>query len=117
MLGSNQWEESMLDNTLAMFRNDSQTLTPDQGITLLDGWLQALQGDPNLDQLIGQLTELRTALQAPSPDGSYIRQIMVSLADKAQAVAEDADSEGTWTGGLESLSKLLRSYGDRPAKN
>ncbi|GAB4033906.1 hypothetical protein [Spirosoma gilvum] len=111
MPGSNQWEASMLDNTLAMFRNDSQAITPEQGITLIDGWLKALQGDFNMGQLTGQLTELRTALQASSLDASYIRQLMASLADKAQAIAEDADSEGTWTGGLESLAKILRQYG------
>ncbi|WP_080054571.1 hypothetical protein [Spirosoma aerolatum] len=113
MLGSNQWEASMLDNTLAMFRNNSQPISSDQGIMLIDGWLQALQGDPNMNQLTGQLTELRTALQDTSPDTVYIRQLMGSLADKAQAIAEDENAEGTWTGGLESLSKILRHYGDQ----
>ena len=113
MLGTNQWEASMLDNTLAIIRNDSQPITPDQGITLIDGWLQALQGDPNMEQLTGQLTELRTALQDTSPNTKYIRELMASLADKAQAIADDENSEGTWTGGLESLSKILRHYSDQ----
>lgn len=102
----------MLDDTLNTFRNTNHdAITPAQGIMLIDGWLQALQGDPNLDQLTGQLTELRTALQAAQPDESYIRDLLVSLADKTQEVAEDANSEGTWTGGLESLSKILRNFG------
>ena len=113
-MGSNNLEESILNDTLSTFRNNNHaTISPAQGITLIDGWLQALQGDPNLDQLIGQLTELRTALQTTQPDGQYIRELLVSLADKSQEVAEDSNSEGTWTGGLESLSKILRSFGNQ----
>lgn len=114
MLGSNRLEESMLSDTLAIFRNTSQTApSPAQGVILIDGWLQALAGDPNLDQLKGQLNELRTALQAAQPDDPYIRELLVSLADKSQQVAEDSNSEGTWTGGLESLSKILRNFGNK----
>lgn len=102
----------MLTTTLDFFRNTNQgALLPAQGVMLIDGWLQSLQGDPNLDQLTGQLGELRTALQAAQPDDSYVRQLLVSLADKAQEIAEAPGSEGTWTGGLESLSVLLRNIG------
>lgn len=114
MLGSNILEESMLTDTLTALRdNDRFAVSPEQGIMLIDGWLQALTGDPNLDQLKGQLGELRTALQAAQPDEPYIRELLVSLADKTQEVAEDPVSEGTWTGGLESLSKILRHFGSK----
>lgn len=114
MLGSNQLEEGMLNDTLTTFRNNNlEAISPAQGVMLIDGWLQALDGDPNLDQLKGQLNELRTALQAAQPDESYIRDLLTGLADNAQAVAEDPNSEGTWTGGLESLSKILRNLGSK----
>lgn len=104
----------MLNDTLSTFRNNShEAVSPARGVMLIDGWLQALEGDPNLDQLKGQLNELRTALQAAQPDEQYVRDLLVSLADKAQAVAEDPNSEGTWTGGLESLSKILRNLGSK----
>jgi len=102
----------MLTDTLAMLRDNSRfSVSPAQGIMLIDGWLQALQGDLNVDQVKGLLNELRTALQAAQPDESYIRELLVSLADKTQEIAEDPTSEGTWTGGLESLSKILRHFG------
>lgn len=111
-MGSNILEERMLEDTLGAFRADYQAgVSPNLGIMLIDGWLQALQGDPNLDQLRGLLNELRAALQSAQPDGQYIGQLMGALADQAQQVAEGRDAEGTWTGGLESLSKILRSYG------
>ena len=114
MPGSNSSEEHMLDDTLTTFRDSPQyTISPTQGITLIDGWLQALKGDSNIDQLTGQLGELHTALQADQPDEQYIRDLLISLADKSQQIAEEPTSEGTWTGGLESLSKILRTFGSK----
>ena len=114
-MGSNNLEEQALDNTLSAFRHNGHivAISPEQGIKLIDSWLQALQGDPNIDQIKGQLGELRTELAATQPNEPYIRDLLLSLADKTQAVAEDANSEGTWTGGLESLSKILRSFGSK----
>ncbi|GAB2518842.1 hypothetical protein [Spirosoma aerophilum] len=110
MLGSNILEEGMLNDTLTAFRDNNQApISATQGVMLLDGWLQALDGDSNIDQLKGSLNELRTALQASQPDESYVRQLMGSLADQAQEIAEGPTSEGTWTGGLESLSVILRN--------
>ncbi|WP_460973083.1 hypothetical protein [Spirosoma migulaei] len=114
-MGSNNLEEQALNNTLSAFRHHGHIveISPEQGIKLLDSWLQALQGDPNIDQIKGQLGELRSALQTTPPDDQYIRDLLLSLADKTQTVAEDANSEGTWTGGLESLSKILRDFGSK----
>lgn len=113
-MGSNILEERMLEDTLTTFRDGNQAgVSPAQGVMLIDGWLQALQGAPNLDQLQGQLNALRTELQAPQLDGDQIRQLMNGLADQAQQAAEAPNAEGTWTGGLESLSKILRSFADK----
>jgi hypothetical protein len=115
-MGSNLAEEEMLRNTLDAFRGNGQeaaNVSPAQGVLLIAGWLQALQGDPNIEPIKVQLGELETALGADSLNEEYIRSLLVSLADKTQAVAEDTYSEGTWTGGLESLSKFLRNFGSK----
>ncbi|MBC3788168.1 hypothetical protein [Spirosoma utsteinense] len=113
-MGSNILEERMLEDTLTTFRDGSQAgVSPAQGVMLIDGWLQALQGDPNLDDLEGQLNELRAELQSAQPDAPHIRQVMEGLADKTQQIAEGPTAEGTWTGGLESLSKILRNFGSK----
>lgn len=102
----------MLEDTLATFRSGDD-VSPAQGVMLIDGWLQALQGDPNLGLLEGQLNELRVELQSAQPDGQHIRQLMAGLADQTQQFAEGPNAEGTWTGGLESLSMILRSFGNK----
>ncbi len=106
----------MLEDTLTTFRDGSQSesgVSPAQGVMLIDGWLQALQGDPNLGQLEANLNELRVELQASQPDGQHIRSLLENLADQTQQVAEGPTAEGTWTGGLESLSTILRNFGSK----
>jgi len=111
-MGSTILEERMLEDTLTTFGNgDGSGVSPAQGVMLIDGWLQALQGNTNLDPLESQLNELRTELQVAQPNSQRIRQLMESLADQAQQAAEGPTAEGTWTGGLERLSSLLRNFG------
>lgn len=104
----------MLEDTLTTFRGGNESgVSPAQGVMLIDGWLQALQGDPNLDQLDAQLNELRAELQVSQPHSQRIRQLMESLANRTEQIAEGPNAEGTWTGGLESLSQLLRNFGGK----
>ena len=40
-MGTNQLEEGMLNETLTVFRDqDKETVSPAQGVMLIDGWLQ-----------------------------------------------------------------------------
>jgi hypothetical protein len=79
---------------------------------LIDGWLQAMEGDPNIDHLKDDLNALRDELQATPPNAPQIKSLMGTLATKTQQVAEAPNSEGIWTGSLEVLSKALRSFSD-----
>ncbi len=109
MAGTNILEERMLQDTLGVFRDGNWSdVSPNQGVMLIDGWLQALQGDPNLEQIETDLANLRNELQGNQPDSGRVRDLLTSLADNTQMAAEGPSAEGTWTGGLESLSKFLR---------
>ncbi|RZJ91359.1 MAG: hypothetical protein EOO60_08085 [Hymenobacter sp.] len=112
MMGSNILEERMLEDTLLLFQGGKATdLSAAQGVNLIDGWLMALQGDPNIGQVEEQLGQLRDALQDSQPDAATIKGLLLSLADQTQTAAEGPNAEGTWTGKLESLSKILRHFG------
>jgi hypothetical protein len=111
-MGSNILEERMLEDTLLLFQGGKATdLSAAQGVNLIDGWLLALQGDPNIGQIEAQLSQLREALQDSQPDEATIKSVLLRLADETQATAEGPNAEGTWTGKLESLSKILRHFG------
>ena len=97
----------MLEDSLAVFRNnDVETVTPAQGVMLIDGWLQALQGDPNLEPMRQQMTELRAELQSPTPNSQRIKLLLNELANHAQQAAEAPTSEGTGR----VVSKVSRNY-------
>ncbi|WP_240163585.1 hypothetical protein [Spirosoma taeanense] len=111
-MGSNILEERMLEDTLVTFRDADQAgLSPAQGVMLIDGWLQALQGNPKLSQLEGSFNELRAELQASQPNNEHVRQVIERLAGQAQQAAEASGAEGNWTGNLESLAAFLRNLG------
>ncbi len=102
----------MLEDTLLLFQGGNATdLTAAQGVNLIDGWLMALQSDLNIGQVGEQLSQLRDELQSPQPDEATVKSLLRSLADETQAAAEGPNAEGTWTGKLESLSKILRHFG------
>lgn len=102
----------MLEDTLLLFQGGKATdLTAAQGVNLIDGWLMALQSDMNIGQVGEQLGQLRDELQNPQPDEAAVKSLLRSLADETQAAAEGPNAEGTWTGKLESLSKILRHFG------
>lgn len=114
MAGSNILEERMLQDTLGLFRDGNlEAVSSTQGVMLIDGWLQALQGDTNLGSLETNLTDLRNELQAHQPNRERVRELLMTLADETQQIAEGPNAEGTWTGGLESLSKFLRDLGNQ----
>ncbi|PRY41045.1 hypothetical protein CLV58_106232 [Spirosoma oryzae] len=111
-MGSNILEERMLEDTLLLFQGGKATdMTAAQGVNLIDGWLLALQTDINVGQVEEQLSQLRDELQNPQPDEATVKGLLRSLADETQAAAEGPNAEGTWTGKLESLSKILRQFG------
>lgn len=111
-MGTNILEERMLEDTLTTFQKGGE-VSAAQGVMLIDGWLQALQGDPDLDRLESQLIELRAELQSGQPDRGHIRQLLESLADQAQQAGQGPTAESAWTGGLESLATILRSFGSK----
>ncbi len=99
----------MLEDTLATFSGHNYSdISSAQGVMLVDGWLQALAGDPNLGAIKGGLTELHEKLNNPQINAAHIQNLLLSLADHTEAVATGPNAEGTWTGKLESVSKLLR---------
>lgn len=110
-MGTNLLEQTMLDQTLNAFSNGGDsTVSPAQAQPLIEGWLQALQGDPNVDAIKQSLSELSGQLQAAQPDGERIRDLLLSLSTQAADIAQGPFAEGTWTGKLERVAKILAEF-------
>lgn len=97
----------MLDQTLDAFANGSQVVSAD---TLIQGWLDALTGDPNVDAIKQALQELHDQLHGTQPDADRIRDLLTGMAAQAADMAQGPNAEGTWTGKLERLSKMLDQF-------
>ena len=107
----------MIDDTLTTFKEGAQSdVSPAQGVMLIDGWLQALDQDPNLDQLKHDLTTLRQHLNGADEqqlDKTIIRNLLNSLADQTEKLVQGPSAQGQWTGRLESMALILRNFGNR----
>lgn len=113
-MGSNILEQRMLEDTLEMFQSeDYASISASQGVMLIDGWLQALENDPNVESIQNNLTALREQLNSPSPDRESVKLLLNHLADQVQEVAQANTSEGQWTGGLQSMGVILREFSDQ----
>jgi hypothetical protein len=114
VMGTNILEQRMIEDTLDFFQgNDGLEVTHAQGVMLIDGWLQALERDANVDKIRNDLTLLREELNGTTPDPDTIKTLLVQLADEAQDMAQRPFSEGMWTGRLQSMSELLRNFSNQ----
>lgn len=110
-MGTNILEQRMLEDTLETFQaDDYSSVTVAQGVMLIDGWLQALENDANVESIQLALNQLRNQLNSPTPDRDEVKNLLVQLADQAQEVAQGPSAEGQWTGGLYSMGVILRDF-------
>lgn len=107
----------MIEDTLATFRDGAESdVSAAQGVMLIDGWLQALDQDPNVDALKRDLRTLREYINSTneqSIDPAVVRDLLNSLANQTEAFAQGPSAEGQWTGRLESMAIILRNFGNR----
>jgi flagellar hook-associated protein FlgK len=113
-MGTNILEQRMIEDTLDFFQgNDGLEVSPAQGVMLIDGWLQALERDANVDAIRDGLHQLREELNHPTPDPATVKTLLDQLADAAEDMAQGPNAEGMWTGRLQSMSELLRNFSNQ----
>lgn len=111
-MGTNLPEQHMLDQTLAAFAGGQlATISPTEANALITGWIDALEGDPNVEPIKQALQKLNDTLQNKHPNPEHIRPLLTSMAAQAADIAQGPYAEGNWTGKLESLAKMLGQFG------
>lgn len=101
----------MLDDTLLAFQMSKSV--PQDGLLLIEGWLQALQGVPGADVIDAELRELRTGLRAPQPDAHRISVILQTLAGHTTKLLQSQAAQGPMTVKLQELVTVLRNVSGR----
>ena len=113
-MGTNILEQRMLEDTLETFHaDDFSSVTPAQGVMLIDGWLQALENDANVESVQMNLSQLREQLNSPTPDLAVVKNLLGQLADQVQNMAQGSSAEGQWTGSLQSMGVILRDFSNQ----
>ncbi|GAA4399514.1 hypothetical protein GCM10023187_11490 [Nibrella viscosa] len=104
--------EHMLIDTLGAFQhgNETKLLSESHGKLLIEGWLNALDGNLNLAVVRNSLRDLRDELKKPSPNSSVMHGLLVSLANQAHEAARTADTADIWAARLEELSVALYNF-------
>jgi hypothetical protein len=92
---------------------DAPIPAPVDGIQLINGWLEVIQGTQRTANIENQLIELRGQLQFAKPDPDRIRNLLASLADNTTQIAQGSNVQEQTVGKLEKLATALRNLGDK----
>ncbi|MBC3788171.1 hypothetical protein [Spirosoma utsteinense] len=104
-----QHAANLVTTTVNAFNGDTTSISPIDGISLIDSWISALSNsDQDTDSVAGGLNELRTELQSSNPDGARIQQLLGYMVDQANQVASSADAEVKET--LDPLVNALQGF-------
>lgn len=89
-----QHAANLVDTTINAFNGDATSISPMDGISLIDSWISTLRnGGEDTNPVASGLSELKGELQSGNPDGSRIRGILEDLADQANQAAMSADAD------------------------
>lgn len=109
MISKDQNQISLIEQTVNTFDSGISTVEPQDGISIIDKWLDRLDeaGDDATDEIADTLEELRSELDPHQsqgqPDASAIADILQDLIEQTQAVMQSADASAEQT----ELSQLV----------
>lgn len=106
-----QHAANLVDTTINAFNGDATSVSPTDGISLIDSWISTLRngdGGQDTDSAVDALSELKTELQSGNPDGARIQQILDDMANQVKQTATSADADLKTT--LSSLADALRGF-------
>ncbi|GAB3261058.1 hypothetical protein GCM10027347_25840 [Larkinella harenae] len=110
---ANQQAVNLIHSTVNTFNSDTTSVSPTDGISLIDHWLSALRSEDagaSTDPLADTLSELKSQLMAGDTDTGQIRALLDQLAEQTEQVAQSADDDKIKQQ-LDSLVQTLRDFG------
>ncbi|UFH54281.1 hypothetical protein [Spirosoma sp. KNUC1025] len=104
-------EHRMLNDTLgALGDGHSVTLTAEQGILLLEGWVNALPGDVGAERILTEVAALRDHLKTGQYDGEKIRHLLLSMASHTLSLSHEPSVDSTTAQQIRLLANALRNF-------
>ncbi|GAB3510230.1 hypothetical protein GCM10027341_48410 [Spirosoma knui] len=90
----NQQAANLVDTTVNAFNGDVTSISPMDGISLIDSWINTLRNnDQDNNPITTGLSDLKAELQSGNPDGDQIQSILEDLTDQVRQLANSADTD------------------------
>ena len=107
-------EHRMLTDTLGAFAEGNQAaLSPELGILLLEGWLNALPGDVGAERIMAEITTLRDHLKTGHFDNEKISHLLLSMASHTSTLSHEPSVDGNTASQLMQLAQALRHFSNQ----
>jgi hypothetical protein len=108
-------EQRMLADTLGAFdqfdQESTAVISPERGLLLVEGWLNALRGDVGAERVRAELEVMRDCLASDTPDLNKIRHLLLSMASHTAALAgEPSVGSDEMASQLRHLANILRTF-------
>ena len=105
----NQHASNLVEITAKAFNGNVTSISPTDGISLIDSWIDFLKSDDQSgNSIANSLNELKTELQSGSPDGAHVQQLLNDLTEQTKQLATSADSDSK--PGLNTLTEALEGF-------
>ncbi|GAB4021806.1 hypothetical protein [Spirosoma koreense] len=103
---------NLINITVKAFNGDVTSISPTDGLSLVDSWVSFLDADESGKALVGELRELKAELQSGNLDGASIQQILKNLTAQTKQITDSADRDSqpklnTLSGALQSFSQQV----------
>ena len=95
-------------NTLQSDTDGAVSVSPNDGVSIIDKWVKILQESRSATPVLEQLLQLRSLLQMPNPDPDQLKRLLNDLADNTTQIAQS--SEGPWINELQQIALALQSF-------
>lgn len=89
------------------------TASPTDGVKIIDGWLQVIEGNQSTEIIEGRLKELRGQLQLPKPDPDRIRDLLLTIADHTALITQSRNIQEQTGKKLDNVATALRLFADQ----
>ncbi|MFC5412954.1 hypothetical protein ACFPMF_26760 [Larkinella bovis] len=99
----------LLDETIETLGKEQLAQDNEDGLSLLQKWMEMLKQSENTQALAEKLTRLYEATTQESPDGDTIRNLLNEIADATEEFSGEVGPEGEIPAQLEGLTAALRN--------
>jgi hypothetical protein len=105
----NQHASNLVNLTVKAFNGNVTSLSPTDGISLIDSWISFLKSEDQSDNsVVNSLNDLKAELQSGNLDGSHIQQILNDLTEQTKKITDSADSDNKPR--LNTLAEALEGF-------